>query len=150
MLTDGFSFKIDGESIYTPPSLNTGDTLVLQLVNDNVDEDCTDIGIWISPTTTLGTFDEASEDSPDVDYQTILTWGENTVAEEDTQGGLKITYSNGLGDVTSYFSRSQGADFSSRILLQDIPAGEEIEVTLELESPTGEPARKIYLSLSVG
>lgn len=150
MLTSGFSFKIEGESIYTPPSLSTGEALILQLVNDSVDEDCTEIGIWVSPTTTLGTFEEASEGSPDVDYQTILTWGGNTVAEEDTQGGLKITYSNGVGDVTSYFTRVQGADFASRILLEDIPAGEEIEVTLELESPTGEPARKIYLSLSVG
>jgi hypothetical protein len=150
MLTAGFSFKIDDEVIYSPPSLNSGETIVLQLVNDDVEEDCTDVGIWLSPSVALGTYEDASADSPDVDYQTLLTWGENTVAEVDTQGGLKITYSNGVGEVTSYFSRTQGGDYSTRIMLEDIPAGGDIEVVLELETPTGLSARKIYVSLSVG
>lgn len=150
MLTAGFSFRIDDADIYSPPSLNTGDSIVLQLVNDDIEEDCTDVGIWLSPSVALGTYEDTSDDSPDVDYQTLLTWGSDTVAGEDTQGGLKITYSNGVGDVTSYFSRTQGADYFTRIALQDIPAGGEIEVTLELETPTGHPARKIYVSMSVG
>lgn len=148
MSLQSLSFKIGDEEIYTPPSLSTGETTVLQLYNEGL-EDITDIGIYIVTSEDLGTYDNVSEDSPAVDYQTLLTWGQDTVLAEDTQGGLKITYFNGIGDVTAYFSRSQGADYSSKIALQDIPAGDYIEVTLELESPTGEPARKLYISLAV-
>ena len=149
MSFESLAFLIDGEEPTSPVSLTTGTSLELTIINQGL-EDLSDIGIYLGPSVSIGSFDFTSENSPAVDYQTILTWGEDTVLGEDTQGGLKITYSNGLGDVTAYFSRSQGADYSNRILLQNISSGDSLTITLEIETPTGLPATLVCTQINLG
>ncbi len=148
MAAKDITFEFDGNPIQSPQALESGTPVTIRIVNSG-EEDQPTLGMFLVPADSLGTWEDASEGAPATDYQTILTWGTNTVLEEDTQGGLKVTYESEEGEVTSYFTRLQGSLYENRIALLELEVGEYHEITLELETPTGEAARKIYVSLAV-
>lgn len=108
-----------------------------------------DLGVYVQPALDLGSVDQPADFPPATDYQDLLTWGTAVVTAVEVSGGLKITLPQTSGTNTVRVTRSAGARHSNRIALKTLAPGEIVSVTLELETPPGVTARRLYVNLVV-
>ena len=141
-----FEIVSSGETIYDPLTLVASVALDIRITNMG-DEDLTDLGFYLVSTTDLGDVDSPSEVPPETDFQDILTWGQAVYLGEELSGGVKITCDPGTGSDTFYFTRVAGASEATKIPLADLDSGDNVVVTLELETPPGVPSRRFYVDL---
>jgi len=139
-------FKISTVEVYGPILVDPTITLNVSNLSEDTIED---LGIYIVPTTSLGEVDYLSDNPPHTDYEDLLTWGTETDTGDAAQGGLYIEAPTSSGTFSGYVTRSQGAAISNKIAIQDIPAGDSIDIDLTFETPTGSSARRFYVDIVV-
>ncbi len=113
---------------------------------DTLDE----LGVFIVPASNHGSVDERPDAPPETDYQDLLAWGEAVLAGDESSGGLKITVERDDASVpTTYVTRQAGANVYNKIPIKSLEPGEILEFSLEVETPPGVLARRMYVDLRV-
>jgi hypothetical protein len=148
MAGDTLQFKFDGELVF-PPLLAEVGPVTITATNYGT-ATLTDLGFYIRPATTAGDVDRPATNSPQTDYQDILTWGTRTVAGAAVSGGLIVTLPQDVGpDLTNYVTRNQGSSALNKLVLQDIDPGQTISFTIEFETPPAFSTRRIYIDIGI-
>lgn len=141
-----FTSTVEASQIYDPLQL-AGTPHSVTVTNMGPD-DLTSLGLYIVPSTDLGSVDYPSDNPPETDYQDLLEWGTSTDLGLTPQGGLKVTAPiNGGGTPTTYFTRSSGSRYQDRIAFIDLASGDSATFILELETPPAVPARRLYINV---
>jgi hypothetical protein len=150
MSVDNLVFTVvsSGEKIYDPLKLGSSKTSVIKVTNFS-ETDVEDIGVFIVPATNLGAVDFPADMPPESDYQDLLTWGTDSALGLAAQGGLKLIVPQDAGPATLYCTRTQGFDKRSKIPMSNIPAGQSLELTVELETPPAVSARRLFVDVVV-
>jgi hypothetical protein len=142
-----FEIVSSGDTIYDPLTLVSSVVMELRVTNMG-DEDLTDLGFYLVPSTDIGDVDNPSEVPAETDFQDVLSWGQAVFLGEEVAGGIKITCDpDGSGDETTYFTRAAGASGATKIPLLDLDSGDNALFSLELETPPGVPSRRLYVDL---
>ena len=141
-----FEVVSTSETIYDPLTLVTSVTKEIRVTNMG-DEDLTDLGFYLVPSTDVGDVDAPSEVPAETDYQDLLTWGQAVFLAEEVAGGLKITCDPGTGVDTFYFTRAAGSLETNKIPLDDLGSGDNVTFTLELETPPAVVSRRLYITI---
>ncbi len=148
MGVENLVYKVAEEVIYDPTKIVAGVSKIIQVSNMGL-EDLTDLCIYIKPTTGLGELDYPPDYPPDTDYQDVLTWGEESHEGVTLSGGIFVTVAQNTGTFSDYITRTAGSTLANKIAIQDIAAGQTLEVILDLEAPPGEPARRLYIDMVI-
>lgn len=141
-------FEVNNESVFDPVTLLSDGTPVTFSVTNYGEEALTELGIFLTTTTTLGDVDHPADFPPQTDYQDLLEWGTATDLGLTEEGGLKVTLYDNLAN-TTYFTRSKGSKLSDKIEFYDLPAGATREFTLTLETPPTVSARRLFVNIVV-
>lgn len=144
-------FKLDstGETIYDPATLSSSSSLVFTITNFGTD-DLADLGVFVVPGTTIGDVDNPADFPPETDYQDLIRWGEETVQGVELAGGLKLTIpQNDSSAPTRYVTRQAGSTQANKLSMADLPAGQTISITAEVETPPSVVTRRLFISLRV-
>lgn len=133
-------------TIYDPAEVST---VAVSFTLQNLGtEDLTNIGLYIKPSSTLGDVDNLYENTPETDYQDILTWGTETDEGITLTGGMILEVPvNGGGTATYYVTRTQGSSVGNKIPFADILSNATAVFEATLELPPGAPARRFYVDL---
>lgn len=140
-------FSFENETIYDPLTLTSGSVIVS--VTNYGDEDLTNLGLYISPASTLGEVDNPADYPPSTDYQDLITWGQRTVLGITAIGGIVITCPQNNGIFSGYITRNQGSMYSNRIPFINLNAGDTVTFNIEFETPTGVAARRFFIDLKL-
>ena len=134
------------ETIYDPLQLISSVDIT---VSNYGEEDLTDLGIFIKPSSNLGSIDNPADFSPEKDYQDLLTLGTETDAGLVVSGGLKLTLPTNSSSATTYVTRTAGSQLSNKIPFKDLASGESAVFTVELETPPSFSARRYFVEISL-
>lgn len=148
MAGDTLRFKVAGELVF-PPLEGVVGPLVIQVTNYG-SALLENLGFYIRTATTAGDVDRPATYAPSTDYQDLLTWGTRTVAGSAVSGGLIVTLpQTSVADITSYVTRTQGANASNKLAFQDLDPGESAEFTIEFETPPAFTTRRIFIDIGI-
>ena len=106
--------------------------------------DKANIGIYISAPKNLGEGHLPADFDGYIDWGDIIKWG-NEHYKLGTQGGLSATLSSGE---EIYFSGDKGSQYSNRIKVGVIYAGNSTSVKLKLYTPLSVSSRRLYISVN--
>lgn len=101
------------------------------------------LGVYISIASNVGDVDNPADFAPHIDYQQILTWGQQGI------GGLTVYYPSTSPSGT-LIRRGVGSSLGTKIPLKTIASGETIEFKVEFSSPITVTARRLFVNISVG
>lgn len=139
----------EGEAIFSPQELTTSTPIEVTITNLGTD-DLEELGLYVWPADITGSLSQPDETPPETSYQDLIRWGEETEQEVALAGGLILTVPQNEGDpVVAYVTRQAGSTMANKIPMADLSAGESITIGLEIETPTGVSARRLYISLKV-
>lgn len=142
-----FKIKATGKRIFDPLKMDSG-TSTITITNLGT-ETIEDLGIYIVPSTNLGPVEYPAEVPPETDYEDLLEWGTATDVGATTAGGLKLTVPQDSGTNTYYVTRTQGSLFKNKIDIVDIDPSQTIDVDIEVETPAGTEARRLFIRIVV-
>lgn len=139
--------QVAGNTLYGPELVDS--TPKVFTITNMGTEDLEDLGIWIVPATSVGDVDDPADYPPHSDYEDILQWG--TDAELNTvPGGLVMTIPQNVGpDLTVRVTRNFGSSRGNKIPVQDLNAGDSINIEIEFEVPALVPARRFFIDVKV-
>lgn len=143
-----FKTVSDLVTIYDPLKVVTDSATIIRVTNFSTD-DLTDLGLYVVPSTSLGSVDFPADFPPQTDYQDLMTWGQAVEAGLETVGGLKITVPQNSGTSVQRITRTQGALKSNKIPFIDLPAGGSADFTVVLETPPSVSARRLFINLVI-
>ncbi len=140
---------ISAEPIYDPYQIEAGVSVDILIKNMGT-EALTDLGIYVIPATTIGDVDNPSDFPPETDYQDLIRWGEQTVANIEPSGGLKFRVpQTDTSLLNTYLTRTVGVNPATKIPLTDLAANETATVRIQFETPSGVTARRMYVGIAV-
>jgi hypothetical protein len=144
-------FISNNKTIYDPLKI-TADVLLpgttLFKIQNFGQEKLKNLGIYLRPSSNVGPWNNPADQPPATDYQDVLTWG----TESDlvsTTGGIKI-YSPATSLTGYYITRSKGSQWTNRVMIDDLDAGDTLDIKLEFEVPSSISARRLFINLVVG
>ncbi len=144
-----FQVAATSETVYDPVTLTSSSAFDFVVKNLGT-EDLTDLGVFIQPSTTTGQVSQPADFPPETDYQDLIRWGEATETGVALAGGLILTIpQNTGGPLVEYVTRQQGCTLANKLPMADIPANQSVTLTVEIETPTGVTARRVFISLRV-
>ena len=101
-------------------------------------------GIFIGPSKNLGEAKFAPDMGPFIDYNHLLRWGTESIANS-SYGGLKLVYDG----AETYFSYQQGSNVKNKIAIGDIAPGSFSNIKLILEVPPNVSSRRLFIGINV-
>ena len=149
-IAESLKFEVNDEVIYSPLQIQAEASLPGETtftITNSGTTDLSDLGIYIKPSSNLGPLDSPADMPPATDYQDLLMWG--TRAEGGgTTGGLKVfAPSTGIGQ---WVTRIRGANWSTRISIGTLEAGESYTIKVQLVTPSDIDSRRLYINVTVG
>ena len=148
MAGDTLRFSVDGNLVYPPFETAVG-PITFSVTNYGTDT-LTGLGFYIRPATTQGSVDLLATNSPETDFQDLLTWGTRTDLGIVANGGMIVVLPQTAGpDITEYVTRTQGSSAANKLPFKDLDPGETAEFTVELELPPSYSTRRIYVDIGI-
>lgn len=133
------------ESIEEPFEIENGSSFVFVIENVG-DETGTNIGFYIKTPSSLGDVDYPSLDSPALNYEDIISQGNNGYGLTITQGLSTTRIMSGTGDT---FLTKIPLTIGSGDNLNQLEPGSSIEVTLEFNLDPTEVSKNLYIDFMV-
>ena len=138
-------FTYSGDVIQDPISIPGGTSITVTVLNNGVD-DLTNLGIYLTASSSLGDVDNLAEYPPDTDYVDALTWGTQSVATSGT-GGITVTRDVGGVSTTDYFTFTNGSTAANKLTMDDLAAGSSTTLTIEAQDPGSATPRITYVNI---
>lgn len=142
-----FSLTSSSEVLDSP--FTVSDSLITINITNYEEDTLSELGIYISPATSVGDVDFPADYPPETDYEDLLTWGSRTASGESLAGGLWLSTTGVDGPWSGYITRQKGSKFNNRILLPSLEGGDTLEISIRFETPEDEPARRFFVDLKV-
>lgn len=152
----------DSETIYDYLTALTSGGQVTVKIQNLGDESLTDLGLYLTTTSTLGGDIENPPDyTPSAAYQTLIDWGQDSASGAAAQGGLKVTFDSPTDgtEQVKYFSRGDGSSLKTKIKVgyydstggtyNILPSGGVMTIKLELETPPSISSKRLFINLAV-
>lgn len=114
-------------------------TIALKIKNDSLTETYNNVGVFLKPSSDLGSVDKFSNKTPEASYQEIINWGE-------FDKGLSILNNN----EETFFKLNSGSDNTSKIVLSSsLEPGQSVSFNLKLTRNEQVNAQRLFIGLEV-
>ena len=129
-------------TIYDP--IEVGSTaLVIQVTNAG-SEALTGLGLYLTPSTSLGDVDALANELPATDWQDIVYWGD--IDDGGAAEGVTVVVPQNSGPDASYrINSSQGHSWEARIPFKDLGPGDVETFTVQFNGIGA--TRRLYVDL---
>lgn len=114
-------------------------TISLKVRNDSLTETYNNVGVFLKPSSDLGSIDKFSNKTPEASYQEIINWG-------SSNKGLSIL----INDAEFFFKLNSGSSNSSKIVLSNsLEPGQSVSFDLKLTKNEEVEAQRLFIGLEV-
>ena len=144
MGTEDLKFSVSGSTVYAPVDINNGGAITITVENTGL-SDLTELGIYVTTSTSMGDVARPGDKSPVEDYQDVLEWGEAALGD-----GLQLigVPTNGA-PFTAFVDRSNGASHQTKYEFIDLASGVSDSFDVQLNLPAATPSRFMYIDIVV-
>lgn len=140
---------VPGGQIFDPLSIPSDTLITIKLTNFG-EEELTGLGVFIQPSTNVGSFGKPPAFPPETDYQDILAFGSKTHMDVASAGGLKLYLpQNNEMILEALVHRASGSMRANKIPLADLPPEGSLTFQVELVAPAAAIGRRFYINLVV-
>lgn len=112
-------------------------TLIVK--NDSVETSYTNIGLFLKPSSDLGSIDKFTNKSPESSYEDILSWG-------SINKGLSLK----VDEEYIFFRPGFGSENTNKLIIKDtLNPGDSIPFIIKLTKNDSAEAQRLYIGLEV-